>query len=102
MCSCGDIVQDDPLEIAARNPAVVKENVVAMVRQILKNGESPSNVDVPITYKDGFLDTSHAEVPRSQYQHRTITNKDVRPSPRLWPLHSAGARWTCSRSNHFL
>jgi len=60
MRSRRDIFQDHPLEIAGGNQYNQRKRR-SMVRQILKDGQTPGNVDPTITYKNCFLDPFHIE-----------------------------------------
>ena len=70
MCAGADVFEDQGLEVASRDAVVVEEDVVAVLGQILINGERPREVGAAVAEEDGFLDASHSSlrVHWEQYQ----------------------------------
>lgn len=56
----GDVAEYEALEVAASDAIVIKENVIAVVSQVLENSERPGNIGAAITDKDGFINAFHA------------------------------------------
>jgi hypothetical protein len=56
-----NVFEYDALEVAAGNAVVIKERVIAVVSQVLENGECPRNIGAAITEKNGFLDAFHTQ-----------------------------------------
>jgi hypothetical protein len=67
MCPCNYVSENYTLEIATGNAIVVKENIMAMLCQVLKNGECPRSIRVAITDENTFLD---------QYQRSPCRNRE--------------------------
>ena len=53
------VTEDDALEVAAGDAAIIEEDVVAMLSQVLENGQRPRNVGAAIAEKNGLLDALH-------------------------------------------
>jgi hypothetical protein len=57
-----DVVKDDALEIAARNPGEIKEDIVLMLSQILEDRQRLRHVGPAITDENSSLDPPHNEL----------------------------------------
>src|SRR5712691_2174294 len=58
-CPCLDISENDALEVATGDAHEVEKHVVAVVGQILEDGQRPRRVGPTIAEEDGLLDASH-------------------------------------------
>ena len=54
-----DVFQDARLEVAAGDAGVINENIVAIVGQVLGNGQRPRNIGAAIADENGLLDACH-------------------------------------------
>jgi hypothetical protein len=59
MRPCGYVPKYDALEVATRDTVEIKEDIIAVLCQILENSECPRDIRAAITDKDGFLDPFH-------------------------------------------
>jgi hypothetical protein len=84
------VLEDDSLEVTTCDAHEIKERIVAVLRQVLKNSERPRNIGVPIAEKNSFLD----ECPYP-YKRRPLRKDKIeiprmdafsKPSGRHWKL----------------
>ena len=69
MSAGADVFKDDGFEVAAGDAVVIEENVVAVLGEVLKDGERAEGVGAAVADEDGFFDASHGAgwlVPHSQ------------------------------------
>jgi hypothetical protein len=62
MCPCTYVSEDDALEVATGDTQVIKEHIIAVVCQVLKNSERPRNIGAAITEKQLFQAAIQNEV----------------------------------------
>jgi len=59
MCPRLYVSEYDALEVATGDTALINEYVIAVLSQVLKNGERPGNIGAAIADKNGFFDAFH-------------------------------------------
>ncbi len=92
------VSEDDALEVATGDTAVIEEHVIAVMGQVLKNPRAPRNVASAITKEGRFFDAFHSTnqlASRGRDRNRTITEIDTAGGPSY--REAKGGEAVCSR-----
>jgi hypothetical protein len=76
-----DVSENDALEVATGNAREIKEDVIAMVAQILEDRQRPRGVRSAIAQEDCLLGATHVQGLAQSVQPRTRDQKQLRSRP---------------------